>query len=111
MAGQLTFTKGPLFHGDKAWIMRAMMSLPVPLSPLIKTGTFALATLSMRERRDCIASDLPNTIESGGNSPKGWTRELTEFVVGIGIFLRVAPLPTLWYAPGEPNSAGRRSLL
>ena len=33
MAGQLTLTNGPLRHGDNPWIMRAMMSLPVPLSP------------------------------------------------------------------------------
>jgi hypothetical protein len=38
---------------------------------------------------------LPKTTASGGNSPKGWTRELTEFVAGIGIFLRAAPLPSL----------------
>jgi hypothetical protein len=40
-----------------------------------------------------MVSDLPNTTESGGNSPKEWTKELTEFVVGIGILLRLAPLP------------------
>ena len=48
MAGQLTFTNGPVRQGDKPWIMRAMMSLPVPLSPWIRTGTFALATLCGR---------------------------------------------------------------
>src|ERR1700686_5451167 len=103
MAGQFTFTNGPPFHGERPWIIRAIMSLPVPLSPLISTGTLALATLSMRVRRACITSDLRNTIASGGNSPKGWTRELTEFVIGIGVFLRAAPLTSHQCAPREPN--------
>lgn len=33
IAGQFTFTQGPVFHGEFAWIIRAIMSLPVPLSP------------------------------------------------------------------------------
>ena len=33
IAGQFTFTKGPFRQGESPWIMRAMMSLPVPLSP------------------------------------------------------------------------------
>jgi hypothetical protein len=35
-----------------------------------------------------MVSDLPNTTASGGNSPKEWTKELTGFVIGIGILLR-----------------------
>src|SRR5579872_4492316 len=89
MAGQFTFTNGPLFHGDCPWISRAMMSLPVPLSPWINTGTLALATLSIRFRSACIASDLPKITCSGGNSPSDWTKELSELVVCIGIFLRL----------------------
>ena len=33
IAGQFTFTHGPVRHGEAVWIMRAIMSLPVPLSP------------------------------------------------------------------------------
>src|ERR1017187_9609283 len=61
MAGQFTFTQGPLFQGEAAWIIRAMMSLPVPLSPCIRTGTFAPAILASRSRRARIASVPPNT--------------------------------------------------
>ena len=69
MAGQLTLTKGPDLHGDRAWTSLAMMSLPVPLSPWIRTGTFAAATRSSRERSACMASDWPKTTASGGMSP------------------------------------------
>jgi hypothetical protein len=65
--------------------MRAMMSLPVPLSPLMRTGTFALATLSKRWRKACIASDFPKITESGGISPRDWTSVLTELVIGIAM--------------------------
>ena len=81
MAGQFTFTNGPAFQGDSPWIMRAMMSLPVPLSPWIRTGTLAAATLFIRDRSATMASDFPNTMESGGISPMACTSELTEFVV------------------------------
>src|ERR1700687_522549 len=53
--------------------MRAIMSLPVPLSPWMSTGTLALASLVRRSRTDCMASVRPKTIASGGISPKGWT--------------------------------------
>src|SRR5207245_8145633 len=83
MAGQLTFTKGPVRQGERAWIMRAMMSLPVPLSPWISTGTLALATLSIRSRRDCMVSEWPKITVSGGISPNEVIRELTELMVVI----------------------------
>ena len=43
-------THGPVFHGEFAWIMRAIMSLPVPLSPRIKTaeGLAAQAIVLLR---------------------------------------------------------------
>src|SRR5690349_17066267 len=81
MAGQLTLTNGPLRHGERAWIMRAMMSLPVPLSPWIRTGTLALATLSIRSRNDCMVSEWPKITVSGGISPSEVIRELTELMV------------------------------
>src|SRR5207244_12952501 len=83
MAGQLTFTKGPVRQGERASIMRAMMSLPVPLSPWISTGTLALATLSIRSRRDCMVSEWPKITVSGGISPNEVIRELTELMVVI----------------------------
>src|SRR5580693_9352037 len=61
--------------------MRAIMSLPVPLSPWISTGTLALASLVSRSRTACIASVRPKIMASGGISPKGWASELTLLVV------------------------------
>jgi hypothetical protein len=92
MAGQFTFTKGPVFQGDSAWTMRAMMSFPVPLSPWIRTGTLAPATLDKRSRRACMASELPKTIASDGISPIACTRELTEFVTVAAMRNLQAPL-------------------
>src|ERR1035438_1385640 len=66
--------------------MRAMMSLPVPLSPWISTGTLALASLVRRSRTACMASVRPKTIASGGISPKGWTSLLTLLVVMAGFY-------------------------
>jgi hypothetical protein len=69
-----------------------MMSFPVPLSPWMRTGTLAVATLSKRERKACMASDCPKMTASGGTSPKDWTRELTEFV----ILVMVLDMNYLW---------------
>src|SRR6476620_1499770 len=92
MAGQFTLTKGPLFHGERVWTMRAMMSLPVPLSPWIRTGTLAAATLLRRSRTACMLSDRPKTTASGGNSPKAWTNALTGLLGTLGILKLTAPI-------------------
>src|SRR5205807_3380812 len=86
IAGQFTFTNGPDRHGDREWTKRAMMSLPVPLSPWMRTGTLAEATLSSRERRACMTSDWPKTTASGGISPRDCARELTEFVIVLDMY-------------------------
>src|SRR5919198_5983664 len=79
------------------------MSLPVPLSPWISTGTLADATLSMRARSACMASECPNTIDSGGISPMDCTSELTEFVVVISVYCGSHPLPQHGCASLTPN--------
>src|SRR5580765_4882245 len=61
--------------------MRAIMSFPVPLSPWIRTGTFAPANLVNRSRTACIVSVRPKTIASGGISPNGWTSVFTVVLV------------------------------
>src|SRR5258708_33522555 len=71
--------------------MRAIMSLPVPLSPWIRTGTLALATLSMRSRSDCMTSERPKITASGGNSPSEVASEVTEGIVVMSD--QVAPWP------------------
>src|SRR5579863_1357656 len=91
--------------------MRAIMSLPVPLSPWMSTGTLAPASLVKRSRTACMASVRPKTIESGGISPKGWTSELTLLVV-IGFFLKLRASRSGLQgenhepAPGKPIRAG-----
>src|SRR5436309_2354235 len=46
--------------------MRARISLPVPFSPVIRTGTFACATTRNLRCNDCMRSVAPNTMFSGG---------------------------------------------
>src|ERR1017187_3845280 len=67
--------------------MRAIMSLPVPLSPWISTGTLALSSDLRRSRTDSMASVRPKTIASGGISPKGWTSVFTLLIV-MAVFYR-----------------------
>ncbi len=45
MPAQLMATNGPLATGERSWIARAASSLPVPLSPVMRTGTWVGATL------------------------------------------------------------------
>jgi hypothetical protein len=50
MAAQLTATKGRDLRGLRSWRVRATSSLPVPLSPVMRTETLEGAMRSMRER-------------------------------------------------------------
>ena len=47
MAAVLMATKGPSARGPALWIARATSSFPVPLSPVISTGTSLAATRPM----------------------------------------------------------------
>src|SRR6266567_4736073 len=76
-----------------------MMSLPVPLSPWIRTGTFALASLARRSRTARMPSVRPKTMASGGISPKGCTSALILLVVMVFYQLGEKPHP----ASGEPK--------
>src|ERR1700687_2589713 len=80
--------------------MRAIMSLPVPLSPWISTGTLALASLVRRSRTDCMPSVRPKTIASGGISPKGWT-SVFKLLIVMAFFYQLGEILTP--APGEPK--------
>src|SRR5437868_6743416 len=51
----------------------------------MRTGTLAEATFERRSRCECMASELPKTIASGGMSPSDCTKELTEFVTVAAI--------------------------
>src|ERR1017187_5331646 len=83
--------------------MRAIMSLPVPLSPWISTGTLALASLVRRSRTDSMASLRPKTIASGGISPKGWTSVFRRLIV-MAVFYQQGE--SLAPASGEPKGSG-----
>jgi hypothetical protein len=47
MAAQLTATKGPLARAESSWRVRATSSLPVPVSPWMRTGAGVAAACSM----------------------------------------------------------------
>src|ERR1700730_11683504 len=66
MAGQLTLTREARARREKACRSRTQISLPVPLSPWIRTGTSVSATRSSLFRTACIAADFPKMISSGG---------------------------------------------
>ena len=63
VAAQLTLTKARAERRDRLWMARAMSSLPVPVSPVIRTVESVGATLATRARTACRAGDSP-TISS-----------------------------------------------
>ena len=68
MAGQFTFTKGPVRHGERLWTKRANTSFPDQLSPRMRMDTFKPAARSTRCRTACIAADGPKYIFSAAAS-------------------------------------------
>jgi hypothetical protein len=67
----------------------------------MRTGTLALATLSMRLRSDCITSERPKITVSGGNSPSEVASEVT---VGMVVICIVAQGPLLRNHTVHPES-------
>ncbi len=59
MAPQLMPTNGLLPRGPALWRARATTSLPVPLSPVMRTGTSVSFTRSMSAYTRRIASLVP----------------------------------------------------
>ena len=72
-AAQLTFTKVLSRRGDEEWTARATSSLPVPLSPRIRTVTSVSATRLMRSRTSRIFSLVPSSspMTRGGRGGRG----------------------------------------
>ena len=60
MALQLMATNGPFLCGLRRWSACATISLPVPLSPRIKTGAVVGATLRMKVKTACIGGLAPS---------------------------------------------------
>ena len=58
-AARQTGRKGPLRRVLWRWMARATSSLPVPLSPVISTGTSVGATRAICLKSSCIAGDWP----------------------------------------------------
>jgi hypothetical protein len=63
IAVQFTFTNAREARFDRRWMARATSSLPVPVSPLMRTDELLGATLEMRESPACKAGEAP-TISS-----------------------------------------------
>ena len=59
MAAQLTFTNAADARALSLWIARLMSSLPVPLSPVMRTLAFVGATRSISLNRRCIDALCP----------------------------------------------------
>src|SRR5579863_5889946 len=63
----------------------ARISLPVPLSPQIRTGMLASDTLAALRRNTCMASLRPKMTSSGGSfSAPLWPQPLAEKLADIG---------------------------
>src|SRR5437868_8658763 len=76
IAGQFTFTNGPLPHGESSWMRRVMISFPVPLSPWIRMGILAAATFSRRCWTASMLGHRPKMTNSGGRLILGLERAM-----------------------------------
>ncbi len=65
MALQLMAMNGPFFCGLRRWSACATISLPVPLSPRIRTGALVGATLRMKLKTACICGLAPSMLLEG----------------------------------------------
>ena len=64
MAAQFTGTKGRAARRELAWMARAISSLPVPLSPVIRTVTSVGATRTSRVNSSRIGAERPTRLSS-----------------------------------------------
>ncbi len=63
MAPQLTTTNGPSRRGLAKWMARATSSLPVPLSPVMRTVPSTRAIFSMSWKTEFIRPLVPTMFE------------------------------------------------
>ena len=71
MAAALTVTNGRACRGLHAWIARATSSLPVPVSPVTRTGDEAAPTSRMRARSSAITGLSPTSSSVPMGGPPG----------------------------------------
>ncbi len=77
MAAQLTATNGPRRRAEWSWIVRAMSSFPVPLSPSTSTVASVGATCSICRVTSCMegapATRRPNAPRCRSSRRSRWT--------------------------------------
>ena len=71
-AAQLSATNGPRARAERSWIARATSSLPVPLSPWIRTEASDRAILSMAALTARIAGLLPTIAVPRPGCARSW---------------------------------------
>ena len=69
IAPQLTGTSGPFARVERRWIAEATSSLPVPLSPSIRTGESDSATRSTSSFTRAICGEVPTSSLTASASP------------------------------------------
>ncbi len=70
MAAQLIFTKGPSRRGLLKWMAPAIISLPVPDSPVMRTVASAGATWATVSRSRTMAGALPMRFRRSKRLPR-----------------------------------------
>ena len=70
MALQLTGMNERLARDDSRWIAAATSSLPVPLSPSMRTGESVTATLPMMSLTLAIEAEDPTSSLTASSSPR-----------------------------------------
>ena len=76
IAAQFTLTKACLARADRLWIALAISSLPVPVSPVIKTVESVGATFDTRDNTARKAGEVP-TISSNMDAASTSSRSAT----------------------------------
>src|SRR4051812_11073653 len=81
MAPQLTATNGFSLRGERAWMVRAMTSLPEPVSPTSSTGIVVRAIFSTVRMTSSIAGDVASGVTDDDCCDDGCARCVFDFVV------------------------------
>jgi len=109
-AAQLTATKGSLARALAAWMPRATSSLPVPVSPSIRTAIGDAAALSISRKTEAMGapvpimgSKLPRRARSRRNTPT-WARSCS--AEAFSCSQRRALLDRHRHAPGQRGEQG-----
>ena len=83
IAPQFTATNGFSLRGERLWIARATISLPVPLSPLMTTLAFEGATFFTSSKTRCIAGPEPIMSVPGARAARRRRSSCTSRIVSF----------------------------